>query len=67
MAEASASVLGHLVVIAVKLAKEETNGHRVKVLTKSFEAFPALVDQAQGLQEFQTDTERLKLELKAIG
>ncbi|EIM85011.1 uncharacterized protein STEHIDRAFT_158707 [Stereum hirsutum FP-91666 SS1] len=66
MAEASVSVLGHLVVIAVNLAKEETNAHRVKVLARSFKAFPALVNQVQELNEFQTDEVRLQIEADAI-
>lgn len=67
MAEASASAIGHLVVIAIKLAdSKETNGHRYKVLAKSFKSFPTLVREAEELNEFQSDAERLLMEQKAI-
>lgn len=64
--EVSASAVGHLVAIAIKLAEKETNGHRFKVIVKSFEVFPTLVEKAEELKDFQSDDERLDMEGKAL-
>lgn len=56
------SLAGHLVLVGVKLAQNETNGAKLKVLATSFKTFPALVTQVGELGDYQTDRQKLQAE-----